>query len=482
MEKKSLINIIYTIIYQLLLVVLPIVTTPYVSRILGVEGIGKLSYVSTVVSYFVMFEQFGLDLYGRKEIACVKDDLEKRTLLIVQLFVLRVILFSIALIAYIIFIANFKTTGFLPWIYGGSLFATLFDITWVFQGIGEYRIITERNIVVRIVCLLAIFSLVRSEKDIYLYAFISVVSSVASQLILIPRLRKVIGRVSWKWMGMRRHIWISWLMFIPTIFAALYGKVDMLMLGYLTTYFEVGIYAQAEKIINMLSQLITPISLVLMPLIAEKMAHGIEKEALIKIFSDNSQVIWLVGLPISLGIMGTAKVFTNIFFGAGYEKVENLLYILAPTIVIIGFDNLYGAQFLVASGLQKEFNISVISASILNFLLNLLIINKMGAVGAAITTLITEIVMLAVQVWYVSKYIRFHVSPKLYYLLGGMLMFVVVKLEDVFAEPRIGVLIGQIITGGMVYLIVLLLNKDCYMMWIIRKVRIRLVKMIKKER
>lgn len=478
MNKKALVNYIYTTAYQILLVFLPIITTPYISRVLGVENIGKEAYASTILSYFVLFGQIGLNIYGRKEIACVQQDRNKRSLIFFQLFFIRICLFAIVCAGYYIFIAfNAGIDRILFLVNGISIWANLIDVTWYFQGLEEFKLITIRNFLIRIVCVICTFLFVKSSNDLYIYVAVNCVGNLVAQLLLWPSLKRWLIPVRFTVAGIKKHFLNSWIMYIPTIFNTLYTKLDKIMLGVLTTEAEVGVYSQGEKIADMLFKLIGSMGIVFMPVLANMIASDKEERVIRNTLQDNARLVWAIGIPLVAGIAGVAKVFTAVFFGAGYEKTEFILYVLAPVILALGLSDLYGGQYLIASGHQKEFNISIATGAVINIIMNYFMIQRWNSIGAAIATLIAETSIVLLQAYIAHKYIQFSITPKLYYVVAGGLIFVTTKSMDLLLEKNIYVLAGQILTGVMIYVVVLYWNKDEFFMWGIKIVKEKLKKL-----
>lgn len=474
MNRKVLLNYIYTVIYQILLILLPIITTPYISRVLGVENIGKEAYAGTVVSYFVLFELMGLNLYGMREVAYVQQDEKKRSFIFYQLSFIRVCLFFVVAIVYGIFvILNHGIDKKLFWISGMALWTNLIDITWFFQGMEKFKLITIRNLLIHLLSVFAIFLGVKSRDDLYLYVAISTVGNLVAQLCLWPSLKSIIVRVKFTVRGLKKHFIKVWVMFIPTIFNTLYTKLDKIMLGTLATETEVGLYSQSERINNLLFGVIGAMSIVFMPNLANMLSSGNDKNAVGNTLKMNGKLIWAIGIPLTAGIMGISKVFTNVFFGAGYEKVEYLLYILGPVVLACGISNLYGGQYLIASDHQKEFNLSIAAGAILNICMNYFMIRQWQSIGAAVATLITEVFIAFIQAHMTKKYIQFSIKPDWYYIFAGVLIFGVTKYMDIVLEENVIILVSQIIIGMIMYFFILYINNDIIFVKCIQEVKRR---------
>lgn len=472
MNKKTFVNYLYTTAFQMFSLIVPLITTPYTSRVLGVAGIGQSSYCATIVSYFVLFGQLGLNLYGRREVAIVHDDNEKLGLLFRQLMLIRGILFCIIGVLFSITVSLIdERYRVLLLIYGLSIMANLFDITWLFQGFEEFKIITIRNFLVKVLCVFGIFIFVRSSKDLYVFAFLTAGMEVVSQLSLWLGCRDKIGKNIFKWNGISHHLKMALIMFAPQVIVSIYTMADKLMLGMMTTDVEVGLYTQSEKLVKMALTIISSMGMVIMPVIARMYTEGRTQNEIALTLEKTSRWVWFLGLPIIAGLCGMARGFTNLFFGKGYEEVALLMCVISPIIVFIGLSDVFGMQFLVPTNRMKEYIISTVTGAVSNILINMLLIEKFGALGASIGTVIAEFLVTLTMILYSRKWIKFNWIPSIQYIIGALLVGVTVKAIDIILPDTIFYLMIEVIIGTCMYVAVLLLFKDEFLKVVVRKLQ-----------
>ena len=463
-NKKSVKkNYIYNMLYQLLIIILPIITTPYLARKLGAEGNGIYGYTISIVTYFILFGSLGINLYGQREIAYNQKDKEKRSKTFFELMFIK---FITMLLSAIIFYFVFCRTGNYSTYYKILLIemiAGVLDISWFYQGMEDFKKIVIRNFIIKIISLICIFTFVKSPTDVYKYILIYVLSTLFGSLTLWIGLGKYINRP--KRLEFKQHLPKVLALFIPQIAVQIYTVLDKTMIGaILNDMNEVGYYEQSQKIIKILLTIITAVGTVMLPRLsncfAEKKYDQI-KRYMMKTFN----FVFMLAFPLMFGIMAVANNFAPIFFGKGYEKVPAIMQILSIIVLFISMSNITGTQYLLSTKKQKEFTISVVVGAIVNFTLNLILINLYETIGAAISTVIAELSVTLVQLYFVRKDFKLFEIIKLSrnYIIAGIIMLAICYGIDFFITGRLIGLILQVVCGALVYLITLLLLKDKFL-------------------
>lgn len=258
MKKSIAKNYIYNLIYQMLTVVLPLLTTPYLSRVLGVQAIGTYGYTLSIVTYFILFGSLGIAMYGQREIAYVQNDKEKQSKIFFEIIIIRFITLSIAIIG---FYFSFCIKGEYIFYYKIlilELIANILDITWYFQGIEDFGKTVIRNVVIKFVSLICIFVFIKNPNDLWKYFLIYTLSNVLGNLTMWMYIPKLLNRVSLKKIELKRHIKPTISLFIPQIAIQVYVVLDKTMIGNITNNMsEVGFYEQAQKIVKTLLLFVT---------------------------------------------------------------------------------------------------------------------------------------------------------------------------------------------------------------------------------
>ena len=455
-------NYIYNLIYQILILILPLVTTPYLSRVLGAENIGIYSYTLSITTYFILFGSLGIAMYGQREIAYVQNDKNKRSKIFFEVLVLRFITLGIALL---IFYLTFCIKGDYSIYYRIlilELLANSVDISWFFQGLEEFKKTVARNILVKIISVVCIFVFVKTGENLLQYFIIYVLSTFLGNITLWFYLPKFINKIKIKELNPFRHFKATLSLFVPQIAIQIYTVLDKVMIGAIVTdKSEVGYYEQAQKIIKLLLTIATSLNTVMIPRMANIYANGNitkMKEYLYKSFSFTFILIF----PIIFGIISVSDKFVPVFFGKGYEKVSILMNITSLILLAMGASSIIGHQYLLPTKKQKEFTISVTIGAIINFVLNIIFINLWKSIGASIVTVIAEFSVTIVQIILVRKTINFGkvINTGKNYLIASVIMFFVSIFVGSMIESNKLSVILQCISGSVTYFAILFIMKD----------------------
>lgn len=473
MKKKSIIkNYIYNLTYQLLTIILPVVTTPYLSRVFGAENIGIYSYTISIVTYFILFGSLGVAMYGQREIAYVQDNKQEMSKTFYEIVIMRFITLSISMLFFYILFASHGNYAMYYRILLLEILANAFDISWFYQGIEDFQKTALRHILIKLLSIISVFIFVKGPEDLKIYFFIYVTTTLVGNLSLWLYLPKNINKLSIKSINIFRHFKPTLALFIPQIAIQVYTILDKTMIGaILKDMAEVGNYEQSQKIIKIALTIVTSLINVLIPRIANTYAKKDNKKV-IKYLEDSFHVVWLLGVPIMFGIMAISFKFVPWFFGKGFEKAKILLIVGSPVILSIGLNSITGVQYLVSTKKQNIFTKSVVIGAIFNTLFNLIFIYYFKSVGATIVSVFAETLILLVQIHYVKKDIPMNIVYKdaLKSIIGGVIMFGIVFAVGVFLKANIFTTFLQILIGTLVYFGIMILFKDEFLIKIIDKV------------
>lgn len=501
MAKKSITrNYIYNMIYQVLILVLPLVTTPYLSRVLGAEGIGIYGYTYAVVTYFILFGSLGVAMYGQREIAYAQENIEARKKTFIEIVLFRFITIAIATVFYYFFFIKGAEYQIYYQILLLELIAAAFDISWFFQGMEEFKRTVTRNVLVRICSVSLVFILVKTKEDLAKFTLIYSLADLIGNLSLWLYVPKYVKGVKVKNINAFRHLPQIILLFIPQIANQIYKILDTTMIGALVAdKTETGYYEQGQKVIRLLLTVVTSLGVVMVPRMASTFMSG-DNEKIKDYLKMSFRFVFFLAFPIMFGITSIAESFVPVFFGEGYDKVVILISIISPILLLMGMANVLGTQYLLPTKRQKEYTISVVIGLIVNFILNYILIKQYASIGASIATVISELVVVVIQYQYIKKDIKFKTLLNLAwkYLVAGLTMFAVcfgvrlllnanvinTALLD-FADNiqmsrtyfiNTTAIISQMAVGALTYFVVLVLLKDDYIFKFIDKIKARLLK------
>lgn len=475
-------NYFYNVLYQVLVIILPIITTPYISRVLGATNIGIYSFTLSITTYFILFGSLGTSLYGQREIAYVQDDKYKRSKVFIEIFLLRLITMLISMfIFYFVFVNSKNDYKIYYTVLFLELVASVFDISWFYQGLEEFKKIVIRNTIVKIISIISIFIFVKNQNDLLKYFIIYVLSNLFGNLSLWINLKKYIGKIDLKQINVFKHLKPTLVLFLPQIAVQIYTVLDKTMIGaIIVDKSETGFYDQSQKIVKILLATITSLGTVMLPRISNKFSKK-EYEAIEKYVYKSFNVVIMLALPLIIGLCVCIDRFVPIFFGNGYEKVSILIKIISPILLLIGLSNVIGYQYLLPMKKQKQYTISVITGAITNLLVNLLLIPRFGAVGASIGTVMAEFIVTLVMLLFVKDNFKIYMLLMYFikYLLVALIMGIICYGLSFIPLKSIYIIILQILVGSISYFGILLLLKDSI---IINIFNVIIEKMIKNKK
>lgn len=472
MNKSITKNYIYNVSYQILTLILPLITTPYLSRVLGAENLGIYSFTLSIATYFILFGTLGISMYAQREIAYFQDKKYERSKIFWEINVLRLITMIIStLIYYFVYIQGTEYKIYYT-ILVLQLIATIFDISWFFQGIEDFKKTVTRNLIIKILSIMSIFILVKDQNDLILYFYIFVFSNLIGNISLWLYLPKLLGKIKIKDLEVFKHLKSTISLFIPQIAIQVYTLLNKTMLGVIIDdKKEVGYYDQAQKIISMLLMIVTSLGTVMLPRIAKNFAKG-NRKSIEDYMSRSFNFVYFLAIPMIFGLILISNEFVPLFFGKGYEKVVILMNIMAPTILFIGLSNVIGIQYLLPTKKQKEFTNSVLVGALINFIINIFVISKLESVGAAVATLFAEIFVTLIQFYYIRNEfnIKYILKLSFKYIFSGIIMFLIASLISRFINIGTLKILIQTIIGILIYIIVLYILKDDFLKYIFNKV------------
>ncbi len=478
MAKKSIAkNYLYNVAYEILAIIIPLITMPYISRVLGAEKIGVYGFTSSIVTYFILFGSLGVTLYAKREIAYVQDNVKERSKTFYEIFSLKFITLSLSmLLFYFSFCLNGEYTTYYK-ILVMVIIAYIFDISWFLQGMEEFKKTVVRNALIKIISTICIFIFIKNQNDLWKYFLIYSLSTLFGNISLLPYLSKYLVKVSFKELNIKKHLKPIIILFIPQIATQLYTVFDKTMIGLIIAdKSEVGYYEQAQKIVKLLLTIATSFGTIMMPRIAATYAKGDDdkiKEYMNKSFS----FILMLSFPLMFGISSISSHFVPVFYGNGYDKVIYLICIISPILVLVGLSNVTGTQYLLPTMQQNKYTASVISGAAVNFFLNYVLIKKHGAIGASIATVISEIMVTFVQFFLIRNQIKFTdvIKNSYKYFVASFIMFIVSMVIGYFINNNFISIITQGAISIITYFSVLIIMKDRLIFEMINAIRQKII-------
>lgn len=458
---KVIKNYLYNAGYQILNMVLPLITVPYISRVLGAHDVGINEYTNSWVTFFFLMGQMGITLYGNREVAYHRDDLYERSRTFWGVEALQLLTVSASLIAYLTAVFLFSTTFKQYFLLQGIwIVATGLDVSWYFMGLENFKVTVVRNTFVRLISIVLIFTVIKDTGDLGKYIAILGGTQLVGNLTLWPYLK---DNVVWvkvsKWHPFQ-HFYPALLLFIPTITTQVYLVLNRLMLGRMSTQVALGNFGQADKIVKFVLAIVTATGTVMLPHVANKFAKGDIKGVRSSLYS-SFNFVSAISVPMMFGLMAISARFAPWFLGTDFELAGHIMFLESPIIVLIAWSNVTGTQYLMPVNRVKEYTTSVTIGAVSNVIFNLFLIEGWGANGAAVATVCSEFLVTASQIAMIRGTIK---RRKLFreqwkYFLCGFLMYLVVNRICLVINMTVANLCLEVMVGMIVYFLGLLLTK-----------------------
>lgn len=472
MKKKMTINYIFNLAYQILIIILPLITTPYVSKILGPDGIGAYSYTASITTYFILFGCIGLNLYGQREVAYHQSDKIAISKTFFEILLLKIGTMAISICVFIFTVQMMNQYKLLFYIQLLDLIANMLDITYFYQGIEEFKVIVIRNVLIKIIGIICIFTFVKTKVDLSLYVFIYSGTLLLGNLSMWLTINKHITRVPFKELKIIKHLKPTLILFFPQIAISIYTVLDKLMIGLITNNTtQIGYYEQAQKIIKLSLTVVTSLSTVMLPRIAHLYAND-DQEKIIDYTKKSLQYTLAISCPIMFGIMGIATNLIPWFLGDEFIPSINILFVTSPILVFIGISNIVGFQYLIPTQRQKIYTLSTILGSVVNLCLNCILIPYLLSFGAAIASVAAELSVDLFQLVCIRKEINFVdvIKKSKSYFIASFVMFIGIYLLSKYLYPSVMMTAILIAIGGIIYLVMLLILRDELLFGTVKKI------------
>ena len=441
--------------------IFPLITFPYVSRVLGASGTGKVSFAISVVSYFTMVAALGVPTYGIRAAAKVRDDQEKlnrttQEILIIHLFMMVIV--SIVYIMAILFVPRFQSDRTLFLVVGISILLDPLGVNWLYQGLEQYGYIAKRSIFLKFIGVILMFMFIHSPDDYVFYGVTSILASAGSNVLNFINLRKYISLKPVGNYDIKQHLKPILILFAQVVAVNIYTNLDNVMLGFMKTDVDVGLYAAAVKVKTILTSLVTSLGAVLLPRLSYYIMEG-KKEEFQGLIKKAYNFVIVIAFPLMLFTIFYAKDCLIFLSGNEFIGATLAMQIIAPTILLIGLSNLLGIQVLTPLNKEKQLVYSVVAGALVDLILNIIFIPKMGA---SLGTLVAEFVVLTVQILYL-KDLFFRIAKQVQY--GKIVLaLILASMISIRCSSMVSVIFFKLAIAGITFFgsygIVLLLTKE----------------------
>ncbi len=454
-------NYIYNSSYQLFLILIPIVTLPYLARTLGPEYLGINSYTYSVTYYFTLLAVLGTTTYAQREVAYVRDNLAKLSRLFweVELLSIFTTLFSYLLLVLVILFSSQYSIFF--WAYSITVLANVLDISWLFIGIEKFSVLAIRNFFIKIISVILIFTLVKSQGDLLNYILINSCSILLSNVLLWSYVKRLNLIQNVKVLRPFRHLRGTLALFAPQIFSTLYTVLNKVLLGYMGKIKEGSYFDNADKIVRLTFTLLSSLSTVLMPVIANEVAKRNTKN-INRILRQSMVFSLCMSIAVFFGFFGLSNRLIPLFLGQNFNPVKYILKVQAFILIPMSVANVVGSQYLVPLKKSRQLNISIIAGSIINILVSIPLINFWGAKGASYAVLLSETLVTSVQLWMVRNDLKFPgIWKEIFkYIVAALVMLEIIVLIQNIIDGWLSIAVCVVMGAGVYFSVLFILRAE----------------------
>ena len=455
-------NYIFQFAYQALILVIPLILSPYLTRHLRETALGTFTYVNSIAYYFVIAANLGISVHGKRLISRQFNDETGLRKSFWSLFVVHSIISLISLFCYLIivafFIKNDKTIFLIETIY---VLSALFDITWLFYGLENFSSVVIKNAAVKIFECIAIFIFVKTESDLWLYTLISALGICIGQVVMIPQAIHHVKPIKVTYADCRQHIKPLLIFSVALVASTLYTIFDKTLLGLMSTKDNVAFYEYSNKIVSIPQTFVGVIGTVMFPRACKLASEGKTEEQK-KLIHISAIVTAFIGMGSIFGLLAVAPLFAKIYYGEAFSVCGSIIIALSPTIYIVGAGSILRTQCLIPNGMDKEFNLCIVYNAIINIVLSTALIPILGVYGAVIGTLSAEMFGLIYQMFLCRRLIDLKETylTLVPFAILGLIMYLIIhfvsihfadNLKSLLIEMAIGVLVYSI--GSIVYML-----------------------------
>lgn len=472
MSKSSLKkNMLYQSSYEIMVLLLPFITSPYISRVFGAQCLGVYSYTVSIAYYFQIFSMLGIKFYGNRSIAQCQNDRAKMDKTYSEILTLHVLVSLVSFVIYLVYCYFEKEYTLYSIIQGMVVLSGLFDVSWFFFGIEQFKITVVRSAVIKLVSVVLLFLLTKTRDDFWIYVVLMAGSQLVNQIVLFVMSRKYVTFKMPKRRDVIPHLKPMLNLFVPVLALGIYKYTDKIMLGSFGLSTELGFYENAEKIVNVPLSIVFSFGTVMLPKISQMMESKEEKA--VQRYMQLS-IKYMVGLSMGMaaGLIGIAYVFAPVFWGEEFVKSASLITILAFSIPFSTFASIVRNQDMIPSGKDTAYGVSILLGAVINVILNYILIPSHGAIGVSVATIAAEVFVCAFQLCFSRKKFpyRQYISQTWTCLMASVIMAIAVRCLGRLLGVSIFTLVVQVLFGALLFcscsLLLMYVTKDDDIKWL----------------
>lgn len=470
-------NYFFNLMYQVLLIILPIITAPYVSRVLRPEGVGKYNYATSIGLIYIMVAALGTSIYAIREISCIRNDKVAVSKLFWELLIIRIMGVIFIAPVYIFHMYIFTDYTEILGIVGIQVFGSALDISWLYQGKEDFKKTVTRSIAVRVISVILVFLFVKTPDDVVLYTLINCGGVFIGNLLLWINIPKAVVKIPFNTLRVNQHLKPVLLLLLPALSIYMYTNFNKVILGYFTSEAEVGFFSQSYSIITLIMTVITSLGTVLIPNIAFLIKDEKWDEVRTMI-CDSMRFVFFGSFPMMFGLFSISPIFVPWFLGNEYEACILIMKILSPLVFIVGVASVTGQAVLVPLRKQNVYTVSIFAGAAVSIVLNFVLIPQYKSYGASFALVASELTVTTIQLCMVCKYLKikagdlWRISKD--YFIASLIMFITIFPLVKMLYPNMVMIFFIVFLASIIYVFCLIALKDKYIL--------KYIKYLKKSR
>jgi O-antigen/teichoic acid export membrane protein len=450
-------NFIYNALLSLSQVVFPLITFPYVARVILPSGIGQVAFVESICRYAILFAALGIPIYGVREVAKLKNEGDKLNKLFTELivihFVITIVILGLFLMIIFFIPALYDNIEF--YLFGAMwVLSNVFMVEWYFQGIGKFRFITVRNVIIKTIFTILIFFVIKEKDDVVIYFFLLVLTLIVNAVVnFINAFRNISFDFTVSLNSLKRHFKPLLFIFSSIAFISIYTLMDTIMLGFMTDEKAVGFYSTGLKVSRIPMMFVGALGVVLIPKLSEHFHSGNDEEFK-RLINKSINFVITSSVPIAFVLFSLSDSIIITFAGIDFIESGTVLQILSVLSLLIGLSNVFGLQVLTPMGKDKYLTYSVLIGMIISLSLNFILIPIYKEIGAAFSNVVAEIAVTIATIYFAMRFIKLKIDYGFIWktvVFSIPLLFIATLVSRYFAESIV-IIISTVIFSFIYYI------------------------------
>ena len=475
-------NFLYQSAYEILVIILPLITSPYISRVLGPENLGIYSYTYSIAYYFSLFASLGIKYYGNRRIAQARNSKQELSKVFSEILYAHLVTSCIVLVIYLGYVSFFvKENQLYSYIQAIYVLGSVFDLNWFFFGMEKFDVTVKRNTIIKILTVISIFAFVRRKTDLIIYIWIMALGNLLAQLYLWTKLKREVSICTVSIKACFRHLKPLCMLFIPLAASSIYQVLSKIILGNISGDYQLGLFDNTQKLINIPMSLVIAFGNVMLPKMSNMFKNYDQEKGMIYL-ERTVPLIMCIAFSLCFGLISVADIFAPVFWGKEFSAASKLVAFNALVIPFYSFANMLRTQFLIPRGRDNVYTFAMVGGAVINIIVNIILIPYYGAMGAVCGNIAAEASVSVIQAVWIRKEVRIkrYIKLGVPFFIIGFFMYFVVKFVGKFVDQNVIGLAVEIALGALVYctlsLIYFIKSKNEFVLSILKNIKRKWIK------